>query len=35
MTFIKDSFGHKFSEKVVNGNVTALQKAFEEVQAVG
>lgn len=35
LSFIEDSFGHKFSAKVVKGNVTALQKAFEEVQAVG
>ncbi|EEG77948.1 2-oxoacid:acceptor oxidoreductase family protein [Dethiobacter alkaliphilus] len=34
LSFIEDSFGHKFSAKVVKGNVTALQKAFEEVQTV-
>ena len=30
--FIKESFGHKFSEKVVKGNIAALKSAFEEVQ---
>jgi pyruvate ferredoxin oxidoreductase gamma subunit len=32
MAFVKESFGHKFSEKVVKGNLEALKTAFEEVQ---
>lgn len=32
--FIRKSFGQKFSEKVVNGNIEALQAAFREVQGV-
>ncbi len=31
--FIKESFGHKFSTKVVEGNIRALQAAFKEVQS--
>lgn len=33
-SFIRESFGQKFPEKVVRGNVVALQKAFREVQVV-
>ncbi len=32
LNFIKESFGHKFSEKVVKGNLEAMKTAFEEVQ---
>jgi pyruvate ferredoxin oxidoreductase gamma subunit len=31
--FITESFGHKFSQKVVNGNIAALKAAFQEVQS--
>jgi len=30
--FLKDSFGKKFSSKVVESNLTALDRAFEEVK---
>ncbi|MBS4023002.1 MAG: 2-oxoacid:acceptor oxidoreductase family protein [Dethiobacter sp.] len=32
LEFIQESFGHKFSDKVVRGNLEALKTAFEEVQ---
>lgn len=35
IAFIEESFGYKFSAKVVKGNIAALQKAFGEVQTVG
>ncbi len=35
LEFIRESFGHKFSEKVVRGNLEALKTAFEEVQVSG
>jgi pyruvate ferredoxin oxidoreductase gamma subunit len=32
--FLNGYFGNKFSEKVVRGNIAALQAAFEEVQGL-
>lgn len=31
-TFLKESFGKKFSQKVANSNIVALERAFEEVK---
>jgi len=33
ITFLKDSFGKKFSQKVVDSNIRALKRAFKEVEA--
>ena len=33
ISFLKDSFGKKFPEKVVDSNIRALQRAFKEVEA--
>ena len=33
IAFLKDSFGKKFPEKVVDSNIRALRRAFKEVQS--